>query len=110
MSTATRSPTAPCPRRIRPRAPISRAAPRATRWRNIPRKADYVYNMQRLLRKLETAKSLVPAPIRRNAREKTKYGAIYFGSTSPAMDEALAALEKQGIHLNTLRVRAFPFA
>jgi len=72
--------------------------------------ADYVYNMQRLLRKLETAKSLVPAPIRRNAREKTKYGAIYFGSTSPAMDEALAALEKQGIHLNTLRVRAFPFA
>ncbi len=65
--------------------------------------------MQRLLRKLETAKSLVPAPVRRAAREKTKVGAIYFGSTTPAMDEALAALEKQGIHLNTLRVRAFPF-
>ncbi|HJW41912.1 MAG TPA: hypothetical protein VJ476_11880, partial [Rhizomicrobium sp.] len=72
--------------------------------------ADYVYNMQRLLRKLETAKSLVPAPVRRNAREKTKYGVIYYGSTAPAMDEALAALERQGIHLNTLRVRAFPFA
>jgi len=70
----------------------------------------YVDNMQRLLRKFETAKSLVPAPIRRDAREKTKIGAIYFGSTSAAMDEALAALEKQGIHLNTLRVRAFPFA
>jgi len=26
------------------------------------------------------------------------------------MDEALASLEKQGIHLNTLRIRAFPFA
>ncbi len=70
----------------------------------------YVDNMQRLLRKLETAKSLVPAPVRRNAREKAKYGAIYFGSTSPAMDEALASLEKRGLHLNTLRVRAFPFS
>jgi 2-oxoglutarate ferredoxin oxidoreductase subunit alpha len=72
--------------------------------------ADYVYNMQRLLRKFETAKGLVPAPIRRAAKEKTKYGAIYFGSTSPAMDEALDSLEKQGIHLNTLRIRAFPFS
>jgi 2-oxoglutarate ferredoxin oxidoreductase subunit alpha len=70
----------------------------------------YVDNMQRLLRKFETAKSLVPAPIRRSAREKTKYGAIYFGSTTPAMDEALASLEKQGVHLNTLRIRAFPFS
>ncbi|MBS0469855.1 MAG: 2-oxoacid:acceptor oxidoreductase subunit alpha [Proteobacteria bacterium] len=69
----------------------------------------YVDNMQRLLRKFETAKTIVPAPVRRDAKEKTKYGAIYFGSTSPAMDEALAALEKDGVHLNTLRVRAFPF-
>jgi 2-oxoglutarate/2-oxoacid ferredoxin oxidoreductase subunit alpha len=71
--------------------------------------ADYVYNMQRLLRKFETAKGLVPAPVRRDAKQKTRTGAIYFGSTSPAMDEALASLEKQGIHLDTLRVRAFPF-
>ncbi|HEY0105229.1 MAG TPA: 2-oxoacid:acceptor oxidoreductase subunit alpha [Rhizomicrobium sp.] len=69
----------------------------------------YVDNMQRLLRKFETAKALVPAPVRRDAREKTKVGAIYFGSTSAAMDEALASLEKQGVHLDTLRVRAFPF-
>ncbi|MEJ1968314.1 MAG: 2-oxoacid:acceptor oxidoreductase subunit alpha [Rhizomicrobium sp.] len=71
--------------------------------------ADYVYNMQRLLRKFDTAKGLVPAPVLRRARKDTKYGAIYFGSTSPAMDEALASLEKQGVHLDTLRIRAFPF-
>jgi 2-oxoglutarate ferredoxin oxidoreductase subunit alpha len=71
--------------------------------------AVYVDNMQRLLRKFDTAKTIVPAPVRRDAKEKTKYGAIYFGSTSPAMDEALHALEKDGIHLNTLRIRAFPF-
>jgi 2-oxoglutarate/2-oxoacid ferredoxin oxidoreductase subunit alpha len=69
----------------------------------------YVDNMQRLLRKFETAKRLVPRPVRREARENTKYGAIYFGSSSLAMEEALDALEARGIHLDTLRVRAFPF-
>src|SRR5205823_2173665 len=71
--------------------------------------ADYVDNMQRLLRKFETAKRLVPRPIRREAGEPTKYGAIYFGSTAPAMEEALEGLEARGIHLDTLRIRAFPF-
>jgi len=71
---------------------------------------DYTANMQRLLRKFETAKGLVPAPLRRDAKLPTKTGAIYFGSTSPALLEALATLEKQGIHIDTLRIRAFPFA
>ncbi len=70
----------------------------------------YVDNMQRLLRKLETAKKLVPAPIKRDAPAPTRYGVIYFGSTAPAMDEALETLERQGRYLNTLRLRAFPFS
>ena len=70
---------------------------------------DYVYNMERLLRKFETAKGLVPAPEIRAAQAPTPLGAIYFGSTSPAMDEAVEALRAQGIHLDTLRVRAYPF-
>src|SRR6201991_3157437 len=71
--------------------------------------AVYQDNMQRLLRKFETAKALVPAPVVRRAKEKTKTGVIYFGSTSPAMNEAFAALEADGIYLDTLRLRAFPF-
>jgi 2-oxoglutarate ferredoxin oxidoreductase subunit alpha len=71
---------------------------------------DYVYNMQRLLKKFATARTLVPAPVPRAARQKTRHGAIYYGSTSPAMDEAIAALEDDGLNLDTLRVRAFPFA
>jgi 2-oxoglutarate ferredoxin oxidoreductase subunit alpha len=70
---------------------------------------DYVYNMQRLLKKFDTAKSLVPQPVVRDAKQKTRFGAIYFGSTSPAMSEAIAALEADGLQLDTLRVRAFPF-
>jgi 2-oxoglutarate/2-oxoacid ferredoxin oxidoreductase subunit alpha len=69
----------------------------------------YVDNMQRLLRKFETAKRYVPRPIKRDAKEATKFGAIYFGSSSLAMEEALEALEARGIHLDTLRIRAFPF-
>jgi len=70
---------------------------------------DYVYNMERLLKKFDAAKALVPQPIRREAKQKARFGAIYFGSTSPSMDEAIAALEADGLHLDTLRVRAFPF-
>jgi 2-oxoglutarate/2-oxoacid ferredoxin oxidoreductase subunit alpha len=69
----------------------------------------YVDNMQRLLRKFETAKRYVPRPIKREAKEASKFGAIYFGSSALAMEEALEALEARGIHLDTLRIRAFPF-
>jgi 2-oxoglutarate ferredoxin oxidoreductase subunit alpha len=72
--------------------------------------SDYVENMQRLLRKFETAKHLVPAPVRRTATQPTRVGVIYYGSTAPAMDEALEALARGGIFLDTLRIRAFPFA
>jgi 2-oxoglutarate ferredoxin oxidoreductase subunit alpha len=70
----------------------------------------YVDNMQRLLRKFETAKALVPKPLRRNATRPTRYGDLYFGSTAPAMHEAIAALEAKRIDLNLMRVRAFPFS
>ncbi|HRD94332.1 MAG TPA: 2-oxoacid:acceptor oxidoreductase subunit alpha, partial [Accumulibacter sp.] len=71
--------------------------------------ADYVYNMQRLKRKFETAKSLVPLPVLTAARYPARFGAIFYGSTSPAMHEALDALAGHGIYINALRVRAFPF-
>jgi 2-oxoglutarate ferredoxin oxidoreductase subunit alpha len=69
----------------------------------------YVDNMQRLLRKFETAKALMPMPVARPAKKKTKDGVIYFGSTTPSMHEALEVLEGQGRHLDGLRVRGFPF-
>jgi 2-oxoglutarate ferredoxin oxidoreductase subunit alpha len=69
----------------------------------------YADNMQRLLRKFETAKDLVPRPLQANAGKPTRYGVIYYGSTSPAMDEAIHMLEARGSDLDRLRVRAFPF-
>jgi 2-oxoglutarate ferredoxin oxidoreductase subunit alpha len=69
----------------------------------------YVENMQRLLRKFETAIQYVPKPVVRKAGEPARFGAIFYGSTSPAMKEALDRLEDKGVHLDTLRIRAFPF-
>src|SRR6202790_3340442 len=71
---------------------------------------DYVDNMQRLLHKFETAKRLVPQPEKRSAREATKFGVLYFGSTTVAMEEAFGALEARGVHLDAMRLRGFPFA
>jgi 2-oxoglutarate ferredoxin oxidoreductase subunit alpha len=72
--------------------------------------AVYVDNMERLLRKFETAKTLVPGPIETPASKPTRYGVIHYGSTGPAMDEALATLEARGLQVDALRIRAFPFA
>jgi 2-oxoglutarate/2-oxoacid ferredoxin oxidoreductase subunit alpha len=69
----------------------------------------YVDNMQRLLRKFETAKSLVPQPVITRAAKPTRSGVIWYGSTSAAMAESLAALELDGIHLDCMRLTAFPF-
>ncbi|MBW0005534.1 MAG: 2-oxoacid:acceptor oxidoreductase subunit alpha [Hyphomicrobiales bacterium] len=69
----------------------------------------YVDNMERLLRKFDTAKTLVPAPIITSAKSRTPYGVIYFGSTSPAMSEAAELLAEDGIVLDLMRIRAFPF-
>lgn len=71
--------------------------------------AVYVDNMERLLRKFDTARNLVPAPIRRDAKRTATEGVIYFGSSTPAVHEALDTLEHRGLHLDALRVRGFPF-
>jgi 2-oxoglutarate ferredoxin oxidoreductase subunit alpha len=70
---------------------------------------DYQENMERLLKKHRTAASLVPPAIERKAVQPTRLGAIYYGSTSPAINEAELLLAEKGIYLDLLRVRGFPF-
>jgi 2-oxoglutarate ferredoxin oxidoreductase subunit alpha len=70
---------------------------------------DYVYNMERLNKKFKTAANLVPQPIPQRATQPTRVGAIYYGSTTPAMREALDVLAEDGIYVDGLRLQAFPF-
>jgi 2-oxoglutarate ferredoxin oxidoreductase subunit alpha len=71
---------------------------------------DYIYNMERLRHKFETARELVPQPVFEAAAQPSSVGVIYYGSTSPAMREAQVQLADQGLHVDSLRVRAFPFS
>ncbi|HEU0198512.1 MAG TPA: 2-oxoacid:acceptor oxidoreductase subunit alpha [Nevskiaceae bacterium] len=71
---------------------------------------DYVEDVDRLKRKLQTARTLLPQPVVRKAAHSTRQGAIYFGSTSPAMVEAVAVLGADGHDLDAMRVRGYPFA
>jgi len=70
---------------------------------------DYQYNMERLLKKHDFAKTLVPKRVLTPANELARFGCIYYGSTSPSMHEALEELALRGIFVNALRIRAFPF-
>ena len=108
--TATASPIAPIPARTRPEGSFfTRGTSRDRYARYTEEGPPYVDNMQRLLRKFETAKDLVPRPIRHNCDKATKYGVLYYGSTAPAMDEAIGMLTAGGSRLDTMRVRGFPF-
>ena len=51
----------------------------------------------------------MPKPLLYPAEKPARFGAIFYGSTSPAMQEALDVLADRGIHINALRVRGFPF-
>src|SRR4030095_13266963 len=70
--------------------------------------AHYVEGMQRLWRKLDTAKEILPKPLRKNAAKGTRYGVIYYGSTAPAMNDAAGALVTHAPHFNQPRVPAAP--
>jgi len=70
----------------------------------------YVRNMDRLLKKFETAKTLVPEAKIKNAEERTDYGVMFFGTTASPSYEAVEILEKEGIALDTCRIRSFPFS
>ena len=69
----------------------------------------YVDNMERLLRKFDTARKLLPRAELRRAAQPTRIGVIHYGSTAASMDEAAQLLAAEGVHVDALRVRAFPF-
>ena len=45
----------------------------------------------------------------RKASEATRVGVIHYGSTAAAMDEACDLLQADRLHVDALRLRAFPF-
>tara|TARA_Y100000590_G_scaffold458649_1_gene613807 strand:+ start:12054 stop:13895 length:1842 start_codon:yes stop_codon:yes gene_type:complete len=66
--------------------------------------------LDRINKKFNTAKEILPQPEIFTNSPKTKVGIINMGSTNVALTEAIKNLSSIGIGINHLRVRAFPFA
>lgn len=69
----------------------------------------YERNMERLIRKFETAKSYVPAPQVYNQDNQHDHGIIFYGTSTQSSEEAIDILKQKGIQLDALRIKSFPF-
>jgi len=71
---------------------------------------EYQEGMERLARKFEGARRLVPAPV--IVKDGTsKIGFIAYGTTDFAMRESMDQIKKEyGLDVDYLRIRAYPFA
>jgi 2-oxoglutarate ferredoxin oxidoreductase subunit alpha len=69
---------------------------------------EYQIVLDRLKRKFDTAKKLVPKAVL-EGRGDNKIGLVSLGSCDGAVREAIDVLKRRGIHLDYLRVRGFPF-
>ncbi len=65
--------------------------------------------IDRIRKKFDTAATLVPKPEIDTRDPAGKTGLIYFGATRPAVLEGLDMLEREGVRINALRLKAFPF-
>jgi 2-oxoglutarate ferredoxin oxidoreductase subunit alpha len=69
---------------------------------------EYQIVLDRLRRKFDTAKSLVPTAVL-TGRGNQDVGIIAIGSSDGAVHEALDELKRKGLGLDYLRLRGFPF-
>jgi 2-oxoglutarate ferredoxin oxidoreductase subunit alpha len=71
--------------------------------------AEYRIVLDRLLKKWDTAKRLVPRAVI-DARANSEIGLVSIGSCDGAIHEAMDVLNAQGVGVDYMRVRAFPFS
>jgi len=69
----------------------------------------YVRNMQRLQKKWNTAKTMVPGPQVYQDKNESKLGALFFGTTKFSAEEAREMFANQGVILDAIRLKSFPF-
>lgn len=71
--------------------------------------ATYVRIMDRLIKKHNTAKSIIPAPHIYQPSNQSKDGILFFGSTMLAAEEAIDIMKSEGTTIDAIRLKAFPF-
>lgn len=69
----------------------------------------YQRNMDRLMKKWETSKNMVPAPELYQENNENKEGILFFGTSTFAAEEALDILKENGKPMDAMRLKSFPF-
>jgi len=69
----------------------------------------YRRNMDRLVKKWNTAKEMVYAPEFYQEENASENGVLFFGTSTYAAEEAIELLKQEQISLDAMRVKAFPF-
>lgn len=71
--------------------------------------ATYVRIMDRLLKKLETAKNMLPSPQYYQTGKNSDHAILFYGTSMHAAEEALDILKQEGTPMDAIRIKAFPF-
>ena len=71
--------------------------------------AAYQRNMDRLIRKWDTAKTMVPPPQMYQKKNQSKSGILFFGTSQYAAEEAMDVLKEEKIVVDAIRLKSFPF-
>jgi 2-oxoglutarate ferredoxin oxidoreductase subunit alpha len=69
----------------------------------------YVRIMDRLLRKLDTAKKMIPAPQFYQSGKNSDTAIVFFGTSMHAAEEAIDILKNEGAPIDAMRLKSFPF-
>jgi 2-oxoglutarate/2-oxoacid ferredoxin oxidoreductase subunit alpha len=69
----------------------------------------YVRIVDRITRKFETAKSMIPSPEYYQSKNNSEVGMIFFGTSTDAALEANDLLREKDISVDAMRIRSFPF-
>jgi 2-oxoglutarate ferredoxin oxidoreductase subunit alpha len=70
----------------------------------------YARNMDRLLKKWDTAKNLVPSPYLYQTENKSPYGVVFFGTSAYSAEEAMDIMGQSDLTFDAMRIKAFPFS
>ncbi len=72
------------------------------------RPQDYAWKLDKLKKKWETAKKMLPEPVVESFPDRTA-GFVTFGPNEQSLKELRDSLELKGILTNFMRIRSFPF-
>ena len=71
--------------------------------------AAYVRNVDRLMVKWDTAKTVVPKPEFFQKKNQSADGMIFFGTSAYSAVEAVEEMKAEGVTIDAMRLKAFPF-